>query len=87
MNCRTFCVKFGQQALVGEDSGEEQLFSSEGGCLRDGISSELDSYLQNLKVLYFFSNSLSLPPKESKKKKWKKEKIKLKRTIFFLDIC
>lgn len=47
------------QALVGEDSGEEQLFSSEGDCLRDGISSELDSYLQNLKEQYGVSCSVA----------------------------
>ncbi|KAL6575205.1 hypothetical protein OROMI_012490 [Orobanche minor] len=35
------------QALVGEDSGEEQLFSS--GNSGDGISSELDTYLKKLK--------------------------------------
>ncbi|KAL6560166.1 hypothetical protein OROHE_006404 [Orobanche hederae] len=35
------------QALVGEDSGEEQLFSSGNG--GDGISSELDTYLKKLK--------------------------------------
>ncbi|KAH6794191.1 CLEC16A-like protein [Perilla frutescens var. hirtella] len=39
------------QALVGEDSAEEQLFSSEGTGVKDGISSELDIYLQKLKVL------------------------------------
>ncbi|XWS73298.1 hypothetical protein CRYUN_Cryun02cG0116300 [Craigia yunnanensis] len=40
------------QALVGEGSGEEQLFSSESGFLRDGVSSELDGYLQKLKEQY-----------------------------------
>ncbi|XVF47599.1 hypothetical protein PTKIN_Ptkin03bG0123000 [Pterospermum kingtungense] len=45
------------QALVGEGSGEEQLFSSEGGSLRDGISSELDGYLQKLKERYGLSCS------------------------------
>ncbi|ONI27194.1 hypothetical protein PRUPE_1G073600 [Prunus persica] len=41
------------QALVGEGSGEEQLFSSESGSSRDGVEfgSELDSCLQKLKVL------------------------------------
>ncbi|KAB2600042.1 hypothetical protein D8674_010313 [Pyrus ussuriensis x Pyrus communis] len=41
------------QALVGEVSGEEQLFSSEGSSSKDGIEcgSELDSSLQKLKVL------------------------------------
>ncbi|XP_011094116.1 uncharacterized protein LOC105173907 [Sesamum indicum] len=37
------------QALVGEDSGEEQLFSSKSSGVKDGISSELDIYLQKLK--------------------------------------
>ncbi|XP_047980988.1 protein TRANSPARENT TESTA 9 isoform X2 [Salvia hispanica] len=37
------------QALVGEDSAEEQLFSSEGAKVKDGISGELDLYLQKLK--------------------------------------
>ncbi|KAL9153751.1 hypothetical protein ABFS82_10G069100 [Erythranthe guttata] len=37
------------QALVGEDSGEEQLFASEGSGVKDGFSSELDLYLQKLK--------------------------------------
>ncbi|KAK4414846.1 protein TRANSPARENT TESTA 9 [Sesamum alatum] len=37
------------QALVGEDSGEEQLFSSESSGVKDGISNELDIYLQKLK--------------------------------------
>ncbi|KAL0410265.1 UNVERIFIED_CONTAM: protein TRANSPARENT TESTA 9 [Sesamum latifolium] len=40
------------QALVGEDSGEEQLFSSESSGGKDGISGELDIYLQKLKARY-----------------------------------
>ncbi|GLT97385.1 hypothetical protein SLE2022_149520 [Rubroshorea leprosula] len=40
------------QALVGEGSGEEQLFSSESGSTKDSISSELDCYLQKLKEQY-----------------------------------
>ncbi|MBA0633209.1 hypothetical protein Godav_001833 [Gossypium davidsonii] len=40
------------QALVGEGSGEEQLFSFESGSARDSISSELDGYLKKLKVLF-----------------------------------
>lgn len=41
------------QALVGEGSGEEQLFFSENSYTReDGISSEFDSYLQKLKEQY-----------------------------------
>ncbi|XP_074280692.1 protein TRANSPARENT TESTA 9 isoform X2 [Silene latifolia] len=37
------------QALVGESSGEEQLFSSGSNSLRGGFTSELDFYLQKLK--------------------------------------
>ncbi|XP_051150372.1 protein TRANSPARENT TESTA 9 isoform X2 [Andrographis paniculata] len=37
------------QALVGEDSGEEQLFSSQSSGARNGICSDLDIYLQRLK--------------------------------------
>ncbi|KAJ6742030.1 hypothetical protein OIU85_016144 [Salix viminalis] len=40
-----------QQALVGEDSREDQFFLSGRGFIRDGFSCELDGYLQNLKVL------------------------------------
>ncbi|KAE8676636.1 Detected protein of unknown function [Hibiscus syriacus] len=40
------------QALVGEGSGEEQLFSFEGGSPRDGVSTELDGYLKKLKEQY-----------------------------------
>ncbi|KAG6663527.1 hypothetical protein CIPAW_02G031800 [Carya illinoinensis] len=40
------------QALVGEGSGEEQLFSSESISIRDGIGCELDGYLQKLKEQY-----------------------------------
>ncbi|XWS71012.1 hypothetical protein CRYUN_Cryun03dG0100400 [Craigia yunnanensis] len=47
------------QALVGEGSGEEQLFSSESGSLRDGVSSELDGYLQKLKEQYGVSCSVA----------------------------
>ncbi|XP_024016405.1 uncharacterized protein LOC18025801 isoform X2 [Eutrema salsugineum] len=36
------------QSLVGEDSGEEQLFSPQNGFMRDGLSSELDWYLRRL---------------------------------------
>lgn len=56
-----FRVLFLQQALVGEVSGEEQLFSSEGSSSKDGIDcgSELDSSLQKLKVV-MVSLSLSL---------------------------
>ncbi|XP_011020063.1 PREDICTED: uncharacterized protein LOC105122565 isoform X3 [Populus euphratica] len=41
-----------QQALVGEDSREDQLFSSGRSFIRDGFSCELDGYLQNLKEQY-----------------------------------
>jgi protein CLEC16A len=51
-----------QQALVGESSGEEQLFSSESGSMRNGIEfgSELDGCLQKLKVVMLSSLCLSL---------------------------
>ncbi|KAM5553667.1 hypothetical protein ABKV19_025751 [Rosa sericea] len=47
------------QALVGESSGEEQLFSSESGSLRNGIEfgSELDGCLQKFKEQYGVSCS------------------------------
>ncbi|CAK9171570.1 unnamed protein product [Ilex paraguariensis] len=47
------------QALVGEGSGEERLFSSASSPLKDGINSELASYLQMLKDQY--GVSLSCP--------------------------
>ncbi|XP_050236865.1 protein TRANSPARENT TESTA 9-like isoform X1 [Mercurialis annua] len=40
------------QALVGEGSGEDQLFASELGFSRDSFSNELDGYLQKLKELH-----------------------------------
>ncbi|KAF3452703.1 hypothetical protein FNV43_RR03136 [Rhamnella rubrinervis] len=40
------------QALVGEGSGEEQLFSSASTSMRDSIGSELDGYQQKLKEQY-----------------------------------
>lgn len=43
-----------QQALVGEDSREDQFFLSGRGFIRDGFSCELDGYLQNLKVMILF---------------------------------
>ncbi|XP_031478821.1 protein TRANSPARENT TESTA 9 isoform X1 [Nymphaea colorata] len=49
------------QALVGESSGEEQLFSSGINSLKDGISSELDMYLQKLKDEYGLSSSTMDP--------------------------
>lgn len=49
-----------QQALVGEDSAEEQLFSSEGTRAKDGLSSELDIYMQKLKVYTAFKSDFSV---------------------------
>eukprot|EP00262_Sarcandra_glabra_P012702 TRINITY_DN3326_c2_g3_i1.p1 TRINITY_DN3326_c2_g3~~TRINITY_DN3326_c2_g3_i1.p1 ORF type:complete len:484 (-),score=89.98 TRINITY_DN3326_c2_g3_i1:478-1758(-) len=49
------------QALVGEDSGEEQLFSLENGSMKNGISSELDRYLRILKDEYGLSCSCKEP--------------------------
>ncbi|KAJ6331798.1 hypothetical protein OIU76_010226 [Salix suchowensis] len=46
-----------QQALVGEDSREDQFFLSGRGFIRDGFSCELDGYLQNLKEQYGVSCS------------------------------
>ncbi|XP_020235670.1 protein TRANSPARENT TESTA 9 [Cajanus cajan] len=43
------------QALVGEDSGEEQLFSSENSLARDGSGCELDVYLEKIKEQYGLS--------------------------------
>ncbi|KAB1204299.1 hypothetical protein CJ030_MR8G004629 [Morella rubra] len=45
------------QALVGEGTGEEQLFSPDCSSTRDGICSELDGYLQKLKDQYRVSHS------------------------------
>jgi len=36
--------------LVGEASGEDQLFSSENSLMRDGSGCELDVYLEKIKV-------------------------------------
>ncbi|XP_021275789.1 uncharacterized protein LOC110410438 isoform X2 [Herrania umbratica] len=47
------------QALVGEGSGEEQLFSFESGSIRDGVASEIDGYLQKLKEDYGVSCSFA----------------------------
>ncbi|GKF29202.1 hypothetical protein Tco_0095544, partial [Tanacetum coccineum] len=38
------------KALVGEDSGEEQLFASKNCTSKDGSDGELNVYLQRLKV-------------------------------------
>lgn len=40
------------QALVGEGSGEEQLFSPDNCSMRDDVASELDGYLKQLKEQY-----------------------------------
>jgi len=45
-----------QQALVGESTGEEQLFSSGSILSRSGSTSELDYYFQKLKVDKFNCN-------------------------------
>ncbi|XP_071729683.1 protein TRANSPARENT TESTA 9 isoform X2 [Rutidosis leptorrhynchoides] len=45
------------KALVGEDSGEEQLFASENCISKDGSDSELNIYLQRLKDQYEVSCS------------------------------
>ncbi|KAL3642809.1 hypothetical protein CASFOL_013624 [Castilleja foliolosa] len=47
--CDFYSVTPGLQALVGEDSGDEQLFSSGSSEVIDGISSDLDIYLKKLK--------------------------------------
>lgn len=51
--------------MVGEGSDEEQLFSRGSSTVKDGTSTELDGYLQRLKVwmsLTFFSLLISLFP-------------------------
>ncbi|GMH03133.1 hypothetical protein Nepgr_004972 [Nepenthes gracilis] len=45
------------EALVGESSGEEQLFSSESNSAREGPGSELDMYIQKLREQYGISYS------------------------------
>ncbi|XP_050940425.1 protein TRANSPARENT TESTA 9 isoform X3 [Cucumis melo] len=50
------------EALVGEDSGEEQLFSSDNTSVKGGIDIELDGYLQKLKdygISYFLKAGAS----------------------------
>ncbi|KAK4757282.1 hypothetical protein SAY87_007409 [Trapa incisa] len=44
------------EALVGEASGEDQLFSPEASSRRDSISSELDDYIEKLKERYGLSS-------------------------------
>ncbi|XP_010541101.1 PREDICTED: uncharacterized protein LOC104814647 isoform X2 [Tarenaya hassleriana] len=46
------------QSLIGEASGEEQLFSPENGSMRDGTSSELDVYLRKLEEQFGLCCSL-----------------------------
>ncbi|CAL9043804.1 unnamed protein product [Musa banksii] len=50
------------QALVGEDTGEEQLFSST-SMLKDNISTELDRYLQKLEDEYGYHARCVISPK------------------------
>ncbi|KAL1819918.1 hypothetical protein ACET3Z_014787 [Daucus carota] len=45
------------QALVGEGSGEEQLFSAEGNVIKEGCGDELTSYIDRLKNQYGVSCS------------------------------
>ena len=46
-----------QEALVGEASGEEQLFSPKSSLARDGTGSELDFYHEKIKVCSSFCSS------------------------------
>lgn len=55
-----FLTNLSQQALVGEGSGEEQLFSAEGCISKEGCEDELTSYIDRLKVICFLSPSYSL---------------------------
>ncbi|CAA7388074.1 unnamed protein product [Spirodela intermedia] len=48
------------QALVGEGSGEDQLFSSESSLAKDSITTELDGYIQKLKVSTYFDDDFVL---------------------------
>jgi len=57
-----WCCIFLQQALVGEASGEEQLFSSENSSMRDSIGCELNTYLEKIKVGSFLFLSVSCCP-------------------------
>ncbi|KZV26795.1 hypothetical protein F511_06642 [Dorcoceras hygrometricum] len=45
------------RALVGEDSGEEQLFSSQSSFAKDGINTGLDFYMQKLRDHYGVSSA------------------------------
>ncbi|XP_027363681.1 protein TRANSPARENT TESTA 9-like [Abrus precatorius] len=54
------------QALVGEASGEERLFSSENSLMRDGIGCELEVYLEKIKDQYglsFLSSDVVTSPR------------------------
>jgi len=46
---------FVQQALVGEGSGEEELFSSKSS--RDGIGNDINVYHKKIKVFYLFNSN------------------------------
>ncbi|KAA0040886.1 FPL domain-containing protein [Cucumis melo var. makuwa] len=66
IHIRTFILlglfDFHKEALVGEDSGEEQLFSSDNTSVKGGIDIELDGYLQKLKdygISYFLKAGAS----------------------------
>lgn len=48
--------------MVGEASGEEQLFSSENSLMRDGSGCELDVYLEKIKVCSSLFLSVSSSP-------------------------
>ncbi|WOL13843.1 hypothetical protein Cni_G22623 [Canna indica] len=50
------------QALVGEDTGEEQLFSST-SMLKDNMSTELDRYLKKLEDEYGYPTKCEINPK------------------------
>lgn len=54
-NANSFFNHLPQKALVGEGSGEEQLFSAEGCIAKEGSADELTSYIDRLKVICFLS--------------------------------
>lgn len=41
-----------KQALVGEGPDEDQLFSPEGVIVEDGVNSQIENYLQKIKVSF-----------------------------------
>jgi hypothetical protein len=47
-----------QQALVGESSGEEELFSPKSSLTRDGAGSDIDAYHKKIKVCNSFYSSV-----------------------------